>query len=44
VTNDITQQTNISIRVGKVTFYQSTLTPSGSIYLALHETKLDKPG
>ena len=44
VTADIKQQTNISIQVGKVTFYQSTLTPSGSIYHALNETKLDQPG
>lgn len=36
------QQTNISLQVGKITFYQSTLTPSGSIYLALKETKLNK--
>ena len=39
---DINQQTNISLQVGKVTFYQSTLTPSGSIYLALKETQLGK--
>lgn len=44
VTADVSQQTDISLRVGKVTFYQSTLTPSGSIYVALNETKLDKPG
>lgn len=41
VTADIKQQTKIRIQVGKVTFYQSTLTPSGSIYLALNETRLD---
>jgi 2'-5' RNA ligase len=34
------QQTNISLQVGKVTFYQSTLTQAGSIYLALKETGL----
>lgn len=39
--NKLHQQTNISLQVGKVTFYQSTLTPSGSIYLALKETKLN---
>ena len=44
MTTDIKQQTNISIQVGKVTFYQSTLTRSGSIYIVLNETKLDKPG
>lgn len=44
VTADISQQTDISLQVGKVTFYQSTLTPSGSIYLALNEAKLEKPG
>lgn len=38
--NDLHQQTNINLQVGKVTFYQSTLTPSGSIYLALKEIKL----
>jgi len=42
VATDINQQTNISMQVGKVTFYQSTLTPSGSVYLALNETKLEK--
>lgn len=44
MTTDIKQQTSISLQVGKVTVYQSTLTRSGSIHLALNETKLDKPG
>ena len=44
VATDIKQQTNICMQVGKVTFYQSTLTPTGSVYLALNETKLDMPG
>ena len=39
--NDLHQQTNLNLQVGKVTFYQSTLTPSGSIYLALKEIKLN---
>ena len=38
------QQTNISLQVGKVTFYQSTLTQAGSIYLALKETGLQQSG
>lgn len=36
----LNQQTNISLQVGKVTFYQSTLTQAGSTYLALKETGL----
>ena len=44
MTTDINRQTNISLQVGTVSFYQSTLTQSGSIYLALKETKLNKPG
>lgn len=34
---NLNQPTNICLQVGKVTFYQSTLTPSGSIYLSLKE-------
>lgn len=40
---NLNQSANISLRVGKITFYQSKLTQSGSIYLALKETKLNKP-
>jgi len=39
---DLHQQTNISLQVGKITFYQSTLTQSGSTYHALKETMLNK--
>lgn len=38
----INKQTNIKLQVGKITFYQSTLTQAGSIYLALKETALNK--
>ena len=40
----LNQQTNISLQVGKITFYQSTLTQAGSIYLALKETGLQQSG
>ena len=39
---DINQETKISLQVGKITFYQSTLTQSGSVYLALKEKMLNK--
>ena len=41
---NLQQSTNICLQVGKVTFYQSKLTQAGSIYLALKETELNKPG
>lgn len=41
---NLNQQTDISLQVGKITFYQSTLTQAGSIYLALKETALVKSG
>ena len=37
------QKTDINLQVGKVSFYQSTLTPTGSIYVALKETRLEEP-
>ena len=40
----LNQQTNISLQVGKITFYQSTLNQAGSIYLALKETGLQQSG
>lgn len=40
----LNQQTNINLQVGKVTFYQSTLTQAGSIYLVLKETGLQQSG
>jgi len=40
----LNQQTKISLQVGKVTFYQSTLTRGGSIYLVLKETVLHPCG
>lgn len=40
----LNQQTNISLQVGKITFYQSTLTQAGSICLALKETGLQQSG
>jgi 2'-5' RNA ligase len=40
---DINQVTKISLQIGKIVFYQSTLTPSGSVHLALKETILNKP-
>jgi len=38
------QPTNIRLRVDKVALYQSTLTNTGSIYLALKEIELDQTG
>ena len=38
------QQTNIRLRVDKVALYQSTLTDTGSIYLALKEIELGQTG
>ncbi len=34
------QQTNINLKVNKITLYQSTLTQTGSIYLALKQIEL----
>jgi len=36
------QSANIRLQVGKITFYQSKLTQSGSIYHALKESRLNK--
>jgi len=36
-------QTNIKLRVDRITLYQSTLTSAGSIYLALNEIELGQP-
>jgi 2'-5' RNA ligase len=41
---DINQQTDIKLQIGRIAFYQSTLTPSGSVYLALKETGLGNAG
>jgi 2'-5' RNA ligase len=38
------QETNIGLRVDKVALYQSTLTDTGSIYLALKEIELGHTG
>jgi len=38
------QPTNVHLPVDKVTFYQSTLTPTGSVYLVLKETRLAQAG
>ncbi len=37
----LSQKTNINLTVKKITLYQSTLTPSGSIYLALKQIELE---
>ena len=42
LSTSLPQHTNISLQVGKITFYQSTLTDAGSIYLALKETELSQ--
>lgn len=39
---NLNQKTNICLQVSKIAFYQSTLTQSGSIYLALKETGLQR--
>jgi len=41
---NLNRSTNISLQIGKVTFYQSTLSQAGSTYLALNETILNRSG
>jgi len=40
----LNQQTDICLRVDKIVLYQSTLTDTGSIYIALKEIELGQTG